>query len=255
MNYYRAKDKITGGTSMAQLKGAQVTWLGHATFKVTTPQNKVILIDPWIEGNPKNPAEARQLDKVDVILVTHGHYDHINDVVPTAQKFHAQVVAMDETADWISSRGVENVIGFNIGGSVTVQGITVSMTPAFHSSGINGKGEEMVYGGAPVGYVIELENGLKLYHSGDTCAFGDMQLIRELYSPDIALLPIGDFYTMGPKGAALSARLLGVKRVIPMHYGTGPVLIGTPAQLKDELQKLGLESVEVIEMTPGQTIT
>jgi L-ascorbate metabolism protein UlaG (beta-lactamase superfamily) len=172
---------------------------------VTTSQNKVILIDPWIEGNPKSPAEARQLDKVDVILVTHGHSDHINDVVPTAQKFHAQVVAMVETADWISSQGVENVISFNIGGSVNVQGITVSMTQAFHSSGISGKGENTVYGGEPVGYVIELENGLKLYHAGDTCAFGDMQLIRELYAPDIAMLPIGDFYTMGPKGAALCA--------------------------------------------------
>jgi L-ascorbate metabolism protein UlaG (beta-lactamase superfamily) len=240
---------------VAQLNGAQVTWLGHATFKVTTPQGTVILIDPWIEGNPKSPAEARQLDKVDVILVTHGHSDHMNDVIPTAQRFHAQVLAMVETAGWITAQGVEQVIGFNIGGSVQVQGITVAMTPAFHSSGIRGKGGEMVYGGEPVGYVIELENGLKLYHAGDTCAFGDMQLIRELYAPDIAMLPIGDFYTMGPKGAALSVRLLGVKHVIPMHYGTFPSLIGTPAQLKEELLKLGLESVEVIEMSPGQTIS
>jgi L-ascorbate metabolism protein UlaG (beta-lactamase superfamily) len=184
---------------MAQLNGAQVTWLGHATFKVTTPQNKVVLIDPWIEGNPKSPAEARQLDKVDVILVTHGHSDHMNDVVPTAQKFRAQVLAMVETAGCISSQGVENVTGFNIGGSVNVQGITVSMTPAFHSSGISGKGENTVYGEEPVGYVIELENGLKLYHAGDTCAFADMQLIRELCAPDIAMLPIGDFYTDGTK--------------------------------------------------------
>jgi L-ascorbate metabolism protein UlaG (beta-lactamase superfamily) len=244
---------------MAQLKGAQVTWLGHATFKVTTAQNKVILIDPWIEGNPKSPAQARQLNKVDFILVTHGHSDHINDVVPTAQKFkNAQVLAMVETAEWISSQGVDNVIGFNIGGSVKVQGITgitFSMTPAFHSSGISSKGKKTVYGGEPVGYVIKLENGLKLYHAGDTCVFGDMQLIRKLYAPDIAMLPIGDFYTMGPKGAALSARLLGVKHVIPMHYGTFPVLIGTPTQLKDELHKLGLKNVKVIEMTPGQTIT
>jgi L-ascorbate metabolism protein UlaG (beta-lactamase superfamily) len=244
---------------MAQLKGAQVTWLGHATFKVTTAQNKVILIDPWIEGNPKSPAQARQLNKVDFILVTHGHSDHINDVVPTAQKFkNAQVLAMVETAEWISSQGVKHVIGFNIGGSVKVQGITgitFSMTPAFHSSGISSKGKKTVYGGEPVGYVIKLENGLKLYHAGDTCVFGDMQLIRKLYAPDIAMLPIGDFYTMGPKGAALSVCLLGVKHVIPMHYGTFPVLTGTPRQLKDELRRLGLKSVEVIEMTPGETIT
>ncbi len=238
---------------MAQLNGAQITWLGHATFKVTTPQNKVILIDPWIEGNPKSPAEAKQLDQVDLILVTHGHSDHIHDAVPLAKKFNAHVLAIVETATWIGSQGVENVVGFNIGGSINAQGITISMTQAFHSSGIDGS-DQTVYGGDPVGFVIELENGLKLYHAGDTCAFGDMQLIRELYAPDIAMLPIGDFYTMGPKGAALATRLLGVQHVIPMHYGTFPILIGTPMQLKDELVKLGLERVEVIEMTPGQTI-
>ena len=148
--------------------------------------------------------------------------ERYGNTVPTAQKFNnAKVLAMVETAEWISSQGVKNVIGFNIGGSVKVQDdITFSMTPAFHSSGIDSKTEKTVYGGEAVGYVIELENGLKLYHAGDTCAFGDMQLIRKLYAPDIAMLPIGDYYTMGPKGAALFVRLLGVKHVIPMHYGT-----------------------------------
>ena len=130
----------------------------------------------------------------------------------------------------------------------------VSMTQAFHSSGLDDGSGLWVYGGDPAGYVIELENGLKLYHAGDTCVFGDMQLIRELYAPDIAMLPIGDFFTMGPKGAALATRLLGVKQVIPMHYGTFPALSGTPAQLKDELRKLGLDSIEVLEMTPGQVL-
>jgi L-ascorbate metabolism protein UlaG (beta-lactamase superfamily) len=239
---------------MTQLNGAQIMWLGHATFKVTTPQNKVILLDPWIEQNPKSPPEARQLDRVDLILVSHGHFDHINDVVPTAQKFHSQVVAIAEIATWLGSKGIENVVGMNIGGSVNVQGIIISMTQAFHSSGIDDGGGLRVYGGDPAGYVIELENGLKLYHAGDTCVFGDMQLIRELYAPDIAMLPIGDFFTMGPKGAALATRLLGVKQVIPMHYGTFPALSGTPAQLKDELRKLGLDSIEVLEMTPGQVL-
>lgn len=128
---------------MAQLKGAQVTWLGHATFNVTTAQKKVILIDPWIEGNPKSPPQARHLNNVDFILVTHGHSDHINDVVPTALKFNAKVLAIVETAEWISSQGVQKVIGFNIGGSVKVQDdITFSMTPAFHSSGISSKTEK-----------------------------------------------------------------------------------------------------------------
>jgi L-ascorbate metabolism protein UlaG (beta-lactamase superfamily) len=239
---------------MTQLNGAQIMWLGHATFKVTTPQNKVILLDPWIEQNPKSPPEARQLDRVDLILVSHGHFDHINDVVPTAQKFHSQVVAIAEIATWLGSKGIENVVGMNIGGSVNVQGIIISMTQAFHSSGIDDGSGLRVYGGDPAGYVIELENGLKLYHAGDTCVFGDMQLIRELYAPDIAMLPIGDFFTMGPKGAALATRLLGVKQVIPMHYGTFPALSGTPAQLKDELRKLGLDSIEVLEMTPGQVL-
>lgn len=239
---------------MTQLNGAQIMWLGHATFKVTTPQNKVILLDPWIEQNPKSPPEARQLDRVDLILVSHGHFDHINDVVPTAQKFHSQVVAIAEIATWLGSKGIENVVGMNIGGSVNVQGIIISMTQAFHSSSIDDDSGLKVYGGDPAGYVIELENGLKLYHAGDTCVFGDMQLIRELYAPDIAMLPIGDFYTMGPKGAALATRLLGVKQVIPMHYGTFPALSGTPAQLKDELRKLGLDSIEVLEMTPGQVL-
>jgi L-ascorbate metabolism protein UlaG (beta-lactamase superfamily) len=239
---------------MTQLNGAQIMWLGHATFKVTTPQNKVILLDPWIEQNPKSPPEARQLDRVDLILVSHGHFDHINDVVPTAQKFHSQVVAIAEIATWLGSKGIENVVGMNIGGSVNVQGIIISMTQAFHSSSIDDGSGLKVYGGDPAGYVIELENGLKLYHAGDTCVFGDMQLIRELYAPDIAMLPIGDFFTMGPKGAALATRLLGVKQVIPMHYGTFPALSGTPAQLKDELRKLGLGSIEVLEMTPGQVL-
>jgi L-ascorbate metabolism protein UlaG (beta-lactamase superfamily) len=239
---------------MTQLNGAQIMWLGHATFKVTTPQNKVILLDPWIEQNPKSPPEARQLDRVDLILVSHGHSDHINDVVPTAQKFHSQVVAIVEIATWLGSKGIENVVGMNIGGSVNVQGIIISMTQAFHSSSIDDGSGLKVYGGDPAGYVIELENGLKLYHAGDTCVFGDMQLIRELYAPDIAMLPIGDFFTMGPKGAALATRLLGVKQVIPMHYGTFPALSGTPAQLKDELRKLGLDSIEVLEMTPGQVL-
>ncbi|GCE46760.1 L-ascorbate metabolism protein UlaG (beta-lactamase superfamily) [Thermosporothrix hazakensis] len=234
-----------------QLQGAKITWLGHATFKITTPSNKVILIDPWLEHNPACPAEARKFEHLDLILATHGHSDHIGDAVATAKQYKPQVIAIVELANWLSSKGVENTIGINKGGSVVIDNITISMTHALHTSGL----EDGSYGGEPAGYVIELENGLKIYHAGDTMPFTDMQIIRELYAPDIAMLPIGDFFTMGPRGAALATRLLGVKHVIPMHYATFPVLRGTPAELREELGKLGLDQVEVIEMKPGQTIS
>ncbi|MGH2495425.1 MAG: metal-dependent hydrolase, partial [Ktedonobacteraceae bacterium] len=155
-----------------------------------------------------------------------------------------------ELAGWLQSKGVENTIGFNKGGSINVDGIKVSMRHAIHS----GSTEDGTYGGEPVGFVLEFENGFKLYHSGDTCAFSDMAIIGELYQPDVALLPIGDFYTMGPREAAIAVRMLGVKHVIPMHYGTFPALIGTPAALSDALHTLGLQDVEVVELKPGQTI-
>ena len=131
-----------------------------------------------------------------------------------------------------------------------MQGIKITMTHAIHTSGV----EDNRYVGDASGFVLEFENGRRLYHAGDTCAFSDMQLIHELYKPDVALLPIGDFYTMGPKEAAVAVRMLGVNHVIPMHYGTFPILTGTPAALREALQALGLGRVEVIEMKPGQTI-
>ncbi len=232
-----------------QTNGVRITWLGHATFKITSPNGKVVLIDPWV-NNPVCPTEQKNINKVDLMLVTHGHFDHVADAVSIAKATKPQVAAMVELAGWLQSKGVENTIGFNKGGTINVDGIKVSMTHAIHS----GSTEDGGYGGEPVGFVVEFENGFKLYHAGDTCAFSDMAIIGELYQPDVALLPIGDFYTMGPREAAIAVRMLGVKHVIPMHYGTFPALIGTPAALSDALHALGLQDVEVVEIKPGQTI-
>lgn len=233
-----------------QLNGVQITWLGHATFKITTPGGKIVLIDPWTFKNPACPKELKRVDKLDLMLVTHGHSDHMGDAVDIAKATNPTTVAIVELAGWLGSKGVEQTIGINKGGSVNIEGIRVSMTHAIHTSGV----EDGSYAGEASGYVIEFENGRKLYHAGDTCAFSDMQIIGELYQPDVALLPIGDFYTMGPREAAIAVRMLGVKHVIPMHYATFPVLTGTPAALRQALQALGLNDVEVVEMKPGQTV-
>lgn len=232
------------------MEGVHITWLGHATFKITSPQGKVVLIDPWVQGNPACPDDQKQIDRVDIMLISHGHFDHAGDAVTIAKATNPTCVGIVELTSWLDANGVENTIGMNKGGTIEVQGIKITMTHALHSSSIG----DSAYAGEPCGFVLEFENGRKLYHAGDTCAFSDMQLINELYRPDVALLPIGDFYTMGPREAAVAVRMLGVKHVIPMHYGTFPILTGTPAALQDALQSLGLGEVEVIAMTPGQTI-
>jgi L-ascorbate metabolism protein UlaG (beta-lactamase superfamily) len=233
-----------------QMNGVQITWLGHATFKFTTPEGKIVLIDPWTQKNPATPDEFKRIDRVDLMLVTHGHFDHIGDAIDIAKATKPTCVAIVELAGWLESKGVEHTVGINKGGTINIDGIKVTMTHAIHTSGT----EDGTYGGDACGYVIEFENGRKLYHAGDTCAFSDMQLINELYRPDVALLPIGDYYTMGPREAAVAVRMLGVKHVSPMHYGTFPILTGTPAALRDALQTLGLNDVEVVEMKPGETI-
>ena len=233
-----------------QMNGVQITWLGHATFKITTPQGKVILIDPWTQGNPACPDEYKHIDHVDLMLISHGHFDHAGDAVSIATATGTTCVAIVELATWLASKSVKNTVGMNKGGTVEVQGVKITLTHAIHSSSV----DDSVYVGEPCGFVIEFENGRKLYHAGDTCAFSDMQLIGELYKPDVALLPIGDYYTMDPKAAAVAVRMLGVNHVIPMHYGTFPILTGTPAALGEALQTLGLGEVEMIEMKPGQTI-
>jgi L-ascorbate metabolism protein UlaG (beta-lactamase superfamily) len=236
-----------------RLSGIQVTWLGHATFLIETPGGKHVLVDPWVMNNPKTPADKKNLAKVDVMLCTHGHGDHIGDAVELAKKHNPKVVGIYELCAWLQHKGAQQIAPMNKGGTQAIGDIKVTMVQANHSSGIE-DGNQAVYGGEACGYVIAFENGLKIYHAGDTNVFGDMEIIRDLYRPDLAMLPIGDLFTMGPKEAAYACRLLEPKAVIPMHWGTFPVLTGTPAEFGHELKGSGL-GVELITMKPGETIS
>ena len=226
-----------------------ITWLGHATFLLQSPGGKKILLDPWVTGNPTSPPEAKKLGALDLILITHGHADHTGDAVSIGRSSGAQIVAPYEVSVWLGKKGLQNVIGMNPGGTLNVMGLSITMVPAMHSSSVEEDGQ-IVYLGVATGYVIKFEEGLTIYFSGDTSVFGDMRLIGEMYRPQIAFLCIGDLYTMGPEQAAKACELLGVKQVVPMHYGTFPALTGTPATLRE---LVGPKGVQVLELKPGET--
>jgi L-ascorbate metabolism protein UlaG (beta-lactamase superfamily) len=237
---------------MARLPdGFEITWLGHSTFRIATPSGKRLLIDPWVMNNPACPDELKDPGPLDAILITHAHFDHIGDAVELGRSTGATLVAIAETAGWLGSKGLENVIGFNKGGTVEVAGVKAHMTHAVHSCGIT-DGDQTIYGGEAAGYVIEFEEGFKLYHAGDTAVFSDMSLIGRLLEPDWAMLPIGDHFTMGPRSAAEAIRLLGVKTIVPMHFGTFPVLTGTPDQLRKEAADV--DGLEVVDLKPGGSL-
>jgi L-ascorbate metabolism protein UlaG (beta-lactamase superfamily) len=226
---------------------ASLTWLGHASFRLDSPGGKRIYVDPWLD-NPKCPDGEKETERCDVIAVTHGHSDHVGSVVDLSQKFGPlPIVAMVELKGWLKQQGAQtdDVPGPNKGGTVEAEGIKFTLTNAFHSS----SSDDGAYLGEPAGIVVELEDGKKIYFAGDTCAFSDMQLIGRLHSPDVAVLPIGGHFTMDPREAGLACELLGVQRVVPCHYGTFPLLPGTPDELRRHAPSVTVEAVD-----PGGTV-
>ena len=226
-----------------------ITWLGHSTFILRTPGGTRVILDPWVATNPSCPEDAKQVGELNLVLVTHGHFDHTADVVSIARSTNAQVVAPFELSVIFQQRGLKNVVGMNPGGTLKAHGLSITMVPAVHSSSIEEDGKN-VYAGLATGYVIGFEDGLVAYYAGDTSIFSDMKLIGELYRPALAFLPIGDLFTMGPEQAAAACDLLGVKQVMPMHWGTFPALTGTPGRLRELVASKG---VDVLDLKPGET--
>jgi L-ascorbate metabolism protein UlaG (beta-lactamase superfamily) len=233
-----------------------IRWFGHSCWEITSPGGKTIIIDPWF-GNPSSPRSPDTVDRCDLLLVSHGHFDHFGDALMVGSRTRPAWPAMHELSLWLGRNFAHKdvVVGMNKGGTVEAAGIRVTMVHADHSAGdIYAGAESPLYLGEPVGFIIELENGYRIYYAGDTDVFGDMRLIRERYRPSVAFLPIGGHFTMGPDGAAMAVELLGVEDVVPMHYGTFPILAGTPDALREHLAGRGLDRVEVHSTTPGETL-
>ncbi len=224
----------------------EITWLGHATFQFRLDSGEVFLMDPWTDGNPMYPKDHK-FERVDAICVSHGHFDHIHDVVPIAKKFDSKVVGIFELCAWLESKGVKGCSAMNKGGTQQVGPVRVTMTHAVHSCGIQ-DGDQILYGGEAAGYVLAFPDGRSLYFAGDTNVFSDMQLIEKLYHPKLAFLPIGDHFTMSPREAAVACRLLAADKVVPMHFGTFPLLTGTPPQLAELLRDFPQTEVWPLEI-------
>jgi L-ascorbate metabolism protein UlaG (beta-lactamase superfamily) len=237
----------TNSVTSDALRGLKVTWFGHSTFLITSPKGVRMVFDPFFTNNPSCPASAKRPRAVDLMLITHGHSDHCEDAATIARETGAVVVASPELAGWVERHGAKHVRPMNVGGRQHLSGIEIIMVPAVHSS----SAPDGTYLGPAAGFVVRFENDLTIYFAGDTALFGDMRLIRERYAPAVAFLPIGDRFTMGPEDAAIAAEWLGVRAIVPMHYGTFPELTGTPDALRTHAHS---RRTEVLELRPGVTV-
>jgi L-ascorbate metabolism protein UlaG (beta-lactamase superfamily) len=229
----------------------KISFFGHSAFRIITEQDLKIWIDPWLD-NPQ-AVEKPDSEEADLILITHAHEDHIGNCMDMARSSATEVISIHEIQQYLLLKGLPNVTGMNLGGTYTTKGVTITMVPALHSSSIQ-EGNKILYGGVAVGYIIRLKKGLVLYHAGDTGLFGDMALIGGFYKPEIAMVPIGDHYTMGPREAACACKFLRPKKVIPMHYGTFPALTGTVKEFGEELRAQQVDT-ELVELKPGESIS
>ena len=231
-------------------QGLSITWLGHATVLYHSPRGKSVLVDAWLDHNPGTPDSAKDLGTVDLLLITHGHYDHFDDCLTIARRYGPDIVSNFAISEYLDLRKIEKVHGINKGGSVELHGLRITMLHAVHSSSIR-EGNAFFPGGEACGYLIQFEDGTRVYHAGDTAVHSDMKLYGEMYKPDIAVLPIGDLFTMAPPEAAVAARMIGARTVVPIHHSTFPALTGTPAQLEERLRGTG---IEVVDIKPGGRI-